>query len=60
MFPFFPMLKIKAYASGSMVVYATYGYCWSNKCNQFPIKVYYDLDEHGDICYAFAGSDFIF
>lgn len=58
MFPFSPMLKTKAYASGSMVVYATYGYCWSNKCNQFPIKVYYDLDEHGDICYAFAGSDF--
>ncbi len=57
MLPFSPRPVTKAYASSSMTVYATYGYCYTGRCNKFPIRVVYDLDEQGRIIYAFAGSD---
>lgn len=56
--PFASKLTTKSTHGGSIVVYATYGYCFYNRCNKFPIQVFYDLDEGGNICYAFAGSDF--
>lgn len=57
MLPFASRLSTKAASSGSRIVYITCGYCFYNRCNQCPINVRFDLDEHGDICYAFAGSE---
>ena len=53
--PFTSELITKA-TGGSTIVYATYGYCFGNTCNQVPIKVFYDLDENGNITYAFGGT----
>ncbi|MBB4620667.1 hypothetical protein [Parabacteroides faecis] len=57
MLPFTPKLLTKSYSGGSVIVYATYGECFLNVCNQVEIKVCYDLDEYGNIVYAFAGSE---
>lgn len=54
--PFASKLTTKAASGGSTIVYATYGYCSANTCNQVPIKVFYDLDERGNIIYAFGGT----
>lgn len=53
---FMPRGKTKAVSSGSIDIYTTYGYCFLSVCNQIPIRVYYDLDENGAICYAFGGA----
>lgn len=53
---FVPGGKTKAASSGSMDIYAKYGYCFFSKCNQIPIRICYDLDQSGSICYAFGGS----
>lgn len=55
--PFTSRLSTKAASSGSVIVYITYGYCFYNRCNQCPINVRYDLNEHGNISYAFAGTE---
>lgn len=55
--PFFvPRVATRAVSSGSIDVYTTYGYCFFSICNRIPIKVCYDLDQSGSICYAFGGS----
>ena len=53
---FVPRVGTKAYSSGSIDFYITYGYCFFSKCNQIPIRICYDLDQSGSICYAFGGS----
>ena len=55
---FLPRVMTRAVSSGSLLVYATFGSCWSNVCNQIPIKVYYDLDEKGNVVYAFGGTEY--
>ena len=53
---FVPRVETKATTGGSIYVNAAYGYCFFNNCNQISIKVCYDLDENGAICYAFGGA----
>lgn len=53
---FVPRVETKAITGGSMYVLAEYGYCFSNVCNQIHIRVTYDLDERGDVVYAFGGA----
>lgn len=55
MLPFASEFSTKAASSGSVMAYATYGYCFFNKCNRIPIKVCYDLDSNGRLIYAFGG-----
>lgn len=57
MLPLASRLSTKSYSGGSVIVYATYDECFHNVCNQVEIKVCYDLDEYGNIVYAFAGSE---
>lgn len=55
MLPFTRELLTKSTSGGSVMVFATYGFCPEGKCDQIPIKILYDLDENGNITYAFGG-----
>ncbi|WP_455787701.1 hypothetical protein [Parabacteroides goldsteinii] len=55
MLPFTPKLLTKSTSGGSVMVNATFGFCPGGKCDQIPIKILYDLDENGNITYAFGG-----
>ena len=53
---FVPRVETKATTGGSMYVFAEYGYCFDKVCNQIHIRVCYDLDERGNVVYAFGGA----
>lgn len=53
---FVPRMETKATTGGSIYVFAEYGDCFHNVCNQIHIRVTYDLDERGDVVYAFGGA----
>lgn len=55
MLPFTPKLLTKSTSGGSVMVNAIYGFCPESQCNQIPVKIFYDLDENGNIIYAFGG-----
>ena len=54
---FIPKATTKSISGGSVLVYATYGYCPFGVCDKIPIKVCYDIDSNGNIVYAFGGTE---